>query len=62
MQIDSRVGQLGVSEQQLDGAEIGTGFEQMRCEAVPKRVRRNALGDAGRLRRFGYGDPRDPSW
>ena len=29
VQIDRRVGQLGVSEQHLDGAEIGTRFKQL---------------------------------
>jgi len=32
-----------VTEQQLDGAEIGTGFQQMNGEGVAQRVRRNGL-------------------
>ncbi len=59
VQIDRRVGQLGVFEQHLDGAEIGARFEQVRRLAVPERVRRDSPGDAGRLRRLGHGDPRD---
>jgi hypothetical protein len=34
VQIDRRVGQLGVSEQHLDGAKIGTRFKQMCRERV----------------------------
>lgn len=44
VEIDRRIGQLGVSKQHLDGAEIGTRFKQVRRVAVPKRVRRNPLG------------------
>ena len=43
MQIDRRVGKLGVSEQHLDGAKIGAGLKQVRGVAVPERVRRNPL-------------------
>src|SRR6202022_2199449 len=38
--------QLGVSEQDLDHANVDVLFEQMRREAVPQRVRRHALGDS----------------
>jgi hypothetical protein len=34
MQIDRRVSQLGMSEQKLNGAKIGAGFEQVRCKAA----------------------------
>src|SRR5580698_8039665 len=37
------VGHLGVSEQHLDGAQIGTRFKQVRRVAVPERVRRTRL-------------------
>ena len=47
MQIDDRVLQVRVSEQQLDGAQIGAGFEQVRREAVAKQMRGDALRDAG---------------
>ena len=33
-------GQRNVTEQLLDGAQIGAAFEQMRGERVPQRVRR----------------------
>ena len=49
MQIDRRIGQLGVTEQQLNGAQIRASLEQVRCEAVPKRVRRNPLGVVSNL-------------
>ena len=35
-----------MTEQQLDGAEIGTGFQQMNGEGVAQRVRRNRFIDA----------------
>ena len=37
-----------MSEQDLDGAEIGFALQQIRCVTVPKRVGRNMLGSAGR--------------
>ena len=43
--------QLGVSEQHLDHANVDVLLEQMGGEAVAQRVRRDALGDPGRLRR-----------
>jgi hypothetical protein len=33
-----------VAQQQLDGAKIRTGFQQMGSEAVAQRMRRNLLG------------------
>ena len=44
--------QVGVAEQDLNGAEIDAGFEQMGGEGVPQRVRMNRFGDAGRVRGF----------
>jgi hypothetical protein len=35
MQVNCRVGKLGMPEQKLNGAEIGTGFQHVRREAVP---------------------------
>ena len=37
----------GMSEQDLNGAEIHAGFQQMGGEGVPQQVRMNGLGDAG---------------
>src|SRR5260370_23713571 len=39
VQIDGRVFQPLMAHQQLDGAQVGTGFEQMRGEAMPQRMR-----------------------
>jgi hypothetical protein len=33
--VNHRLAQVGVAEQQLDGAQIGAGFEQMCGEAMP---------------------------
>ena len=41
-----------MSEQDLNGAQIGSGFEQMRGEGVPQQVRMNGLGNASRAPRF----------
>jgi len=43
MQIDRGVGQLGMSEQKLNGAKIGAGLKQVGGEAMPQGVRRNPL-------------------
>ena len=40
--------QLRVTEQNLDHANVDAALQQMGGEAVPQRVRRNALGDAAR--------------
>ena len=34
MQIDRRLLQIAMPEQHLNGAQVGTGFQQMRSEAV----------------------------
>jgi hypothetical protein len=36
-----------MAHQQLDGAQVGTGFEQMRGEAMPERMRAKLLLNAG---------------
>ena len=43
--------QILMAEQQLDGAQVGTGFQQMRGPRVANQVRRNALTNAGLLAR-----------
>ena len=48
-------------EQNLNDPDIDVLFEQMRGEAVPKRVGRDALGDSGRSRRGGNGATELPS-
>jgi len=36
---------VGVAEQHLNHAQIGTGFQAVSRKGVPQRVRRDALGD-----------------
>src|SRR5919201_7100628 len=52
---DARVERGGVKllvpEQHLDDADVDLLLEQMRREAVPQRVQRDALADLGDLRR-----------
>src|SRR5215211_8639329 len=50
--VEGGVLQLGVAEQRLDHANIDAVLEQMRGEAVPQRMRADALGDTGRVRRL----------
>ena len=38
-----------MAEQQLDGAQIGAGFQQVNGEGVAQRMRRDRLADAGPL-------------
>src|SRR5450631_1599980 len=57
VQVDGGVSELGVSEKDLDGAQVGAGFEHMRCEAMPQRMGRYVLGDAGTLSGLVHGLP-----
>jgi len=41
---------MGVSEQDLNRAQVGAGFKQMCGKGVAQRVRMYWLGDAGGLR------------
>src|SRR5208282_797851 len=43
VQIDRGFLQVAMTEQHLDGAQVGTGFEQMRGKAVAQSVRMDAL-------------------
>ncbi len=47
VQIDGGVFQSLMAHQQLDGAQIGAGLQQMRGKAMPERVRAEFLLDAG---------------
>ena len=47
MEIDSRILEPLMTHQQLNGAQVGTGFEQMGREAMAQRVRMNLLGQSG---------------
>ena len=43
MQINRGLFQIAMSEQHLDGAQIGAGFEQVRGKAMPQSVRMDVL-------------------
>src|SRR5450631_1235653 len=51
--------QILMAEQKLDGAQVGTGFEQMRGPGMANQVRRNSLANAGPLRCLGACTPND---
>ena len=55
MQIDRRFFQVAMTEQHLDGAQVGAGFQQMSREAVSKRMGMDMLVRPGRHvgRRYG---------
>ena len=57
VEIDRRVREVGVAEQQLDGAEVRARFQQMRRVAVAQGVRRDGLVDLGALGRESHGFP-----
>ena len=52
MQIECRLFQIAMSKQDLDGAQIGAGFEQMRGEAMAQSVGMNGFVNAGPLDGF----------
>ena len=54
VQVDFRRGDVFVSENFLDGSQIGAGFEQVRCEGVPQRMTCHPFLDSRR-----YGRPLD---
>ena len=43
MQVDRGLLQVTMTQQQLDGSQVGTSFQQMGREAVPQSVRMNVL-------------------
>ena len=51
--------QILMPEQKLDGAQVGTGFQQMRGPAVANQVGRNSLADARPLSSFAAATPYD---
>ncbi len=57
--VDHRLAQVSVAEQQLDGAQVGAGLEQMGGEAMAQRVRMQRLVHAAALRRPPAGVPDD---
>ena len=50
LQVARRGFQVGVTEQDLNRAQIRSGFEQVRGKGMPQRVRMHWFGDAGGLR------------
>ena len=59
MDVNHGFAQVGVAEQQLDGAQVGSGFEEMSGEAVAKSVRMQRLVDSGAFGGFPAGVPDD---
>src|ERR1700739_2305626 len=53
MQISGRSLQILMTEQQLYGAQVGAGFQQMCGPAVPNQMGAHPLTNAGFLRRLG---------
>src|ERR1700736_4658802 len=47
MQVDEGELQAGMSEQKLNGAEIGTSFQQVSCATVSQRMWTEMFRDAG---------------
>ena len=43
VQIDRGLFEIAMTEQNLDRAQIGTGFEQVRCKAEPQGMRMDVL-------------------
>src|ERR1035438_3052900 len=59
MKVECGIADLGMSEQNLDGAQVGPGFKHVRREAVAKQMRRNTLVDSGALTSLVHGLPHD---
>ncbi len=57
VEIHRRVRQVGVTEQELNRAQVRTRFQQMRGVGVPERVRRDAFVEAGLSSGEAYGIP-----
>ena len=47
MQVERGLFQIAMTEQQLDRAQIGSGFEQMSGKAVPQSVRMDLISQSG---------------
>ena len=59
MQVDQSVFQAGVSEQDLDGAQVGSGVQQMGGATVPQTVWGQGFADAGLLGCLATSQPDD---
>src|SRR5262252_10389202 len=51
-QVLGRGGEAAMTEEELNGPEIGTGFEEMHSKCVPKRMRRDGFYEAGETMRL----------
>src|ERR1022692_725334 len=54
-----RITDLGMTKQNLDGAQVSAGFQHMSREAVSKQMRRNAPADARAFTSLVHGLPHD---
>src|ERR1700728_779134 len=60
MQINRCLFQIAMPEQNLDGAQVGTGFQQVRGKAMAERVRMNMfILEAGVFGRLHAGPPQN---
>ena len=59
MQVEQRVFQAGVSEPDLNGAQVGSGVQQMGGATVPQTMRGQAFADAGLLGCLATSQPDD---
>jgi transposase len=59
VQVNGGVSELGMTEKNLDGAQVGAGFQHMSRETMPQAVRRHMLGDACTLGGLAYCLPDD---
>src|ERR1035438_611036 len=59
MQVECSIADLGMAEQNLDGAQVGAGFQHVSREAVSKQMRRHAISDASALTSLVHGLPHD---
>src|SRR5580765_7337295 len=57
MQVDEGVLQPGMSEQDLNGTQVGSGFQKVGSTAMSQAVRRKAFRDTGLLRGMPAGQP-----
>ena len=47
VEVDHGGGDIGMTEDVLEGADVGVGIEEVRCKAVPEGVAGNSFGDGG---------------
>src|SRR5215470_3892449 len=50
-QVLGRGGEAAMTEEELNGPQIGTGFEEMHSKCVPKRMRRDGFYETGETMR-----------